>query len=330
MERREFITLLGGAAILPAIPASVAVAQAPSRVYRIGLLGTLGPPGDNTPFVAPLIKGLAARGYTPGRNLAFERRGAEGKLEQLPRLIEELAGSKVDVIFTVGYPPALAVKERKSIPAAVIAVGDPVATGLIESLALPGGNLVGISDLATELTAKRLELLKDIKPGLRRVAMLWNAADMGMTLRYRASEETAKAMGIIVQPLGVREPDDFEEAFASMNRDMPDAILMVADMLTTLKRSRVFDFAAAHRLPAIYEWNYFVRDGGLMSYSMDLDDGLGRVAALIDRILKGAKPAEFPFEQATRFTFALNLKTAKALGIDVPANVHARADEVIE
>jgi putative tryptophan/tyrosine transport system substrate-binding protein len=151
-----------------------------------------------------------------------------------------------------------------------------------------------------------------------------------MTLRYRSSEEAAKALGIVVQPLGVREPDDFEQAFAGMNREMPDAILMVSDSLTTLNRKRVFEFAAAHRLPAIYEFNFLVREGALMSYSMNLDEAMGRVAALIDRIIKGAKPGDLPFEQPTRFTFAINLQTAKGIRLDVPPTLLARADEVIE
>ena len=327
MKRRDFVQLLGGALI--AAP-WCAQAQTAPKVYRIGLLSPGGPVADASPFGAPLIRGLVQQGYTPGRNAAFERRAAEGRLDRLPRLVEELVASKVDVIVTFGYPPALAAKQGTTIPVVSFGAGDPVATGLVESLARPGGNLTGISDLATELTAKRLELLKDLKPGLRRVAMLWNATDLGMTLRSRASEEAAKAMGIIVQPLGVREPDDFEQAFAGMKREMPDAILMVSDSLTMLNRKRVFDFAAAHRLPAIYEFNFLVRDGALMSYSMDLEEGLGRVAALVGRILKGAKPAELSFEQPTRFTFAINLKTAEGIGLDVPPTLLARADEVIE
>jgi putative tryptophan/tyrosine transport system substrate-binding protein len=285
---------------------------------------------DNSPFGAPLVRGLARLGYAQGQNLVFERRGAEGQVGRLPRLVEELVMTKVDAIVAIGYPPALAAKQDASIPAVAFAAGDPVATGLAESLARPGGNLTGISDLAVELTAKRLELLKDLVPRLRRVAMLWNASDLGMTMRYRASEEAAKTMGVIVQPLGVREPDDFEQAFAAMKSEMPDAILMVSDSLTTLNRKRVFEFAAANRLPAIYEFDFLVRDGALMSYSMEMEEALGRVAALVDRILKGAKPGTLPFEQPSRFHFAINLKTAKALGLTVPPALVARADEVIE
>jgi putative ABC transport system substrate-binding protein len=238
--------------------------------------------------------------------------------------------SKVDVIVAFGYPSALAAKQGTVLPVVTLTTGDPVATGLVDSLARPGGNITGVSDVSAEATPKRLELLKEMAPQLRRVAILWNAADLGMTLRYRAAEAGAKAMDISIQALGVREPNDFDQAFAAMNSDMPDAILMVSDALTSLNRKRVFEFGAMHRLPAIYENDGYVRDGGLMSYGPDLNEYLARVAALIDHILKGAKPAELPFEQPTRFRFALNLKTAKALNLNVPPILIALADDVIE
>jgi putative tryptophan/tyrosine transport system substrate-binding protein len=325
MQRREFITFLGIAVAQP----HQGFAQS-SKIYRIGLLGALAPPPDYSPFVAPLIRGLEKVGYAQGRSFVFERRGAEGKLDRLQRLAQELAESKVDVVVAIGFPPALAMRQMSGVPAVAFGAGDPVATGLVQSMARPGGNMTGVSDIPTELTAKRLELLKDLAPQLRRVAMLWNASDLGMTLRYQASEAAARTMGITVQALGVREPDDFEEAFSLMTRERPDAILMVADSLTTLNRKRVFDFAVTNRLPAIYEFDFLVREGGLMSYSVDLDEAMSRVAALIGRILKGAKPADLPLEQPTRFKFALNLKTARALGLTVPPTLVARADEVIE
>ena len=244
MRRRDFFKLLSSAAIAAPYRAS---AQPASGTYRVGLLSAGGPITDASPFGAPLIRGFARHGYELGRNLAFERRAAEGRLDRLPRLVDELVANKVDVIYTNGYPPTLAAKQGTTIPVVAIAAGDPVATGLIESLARPGGNLTGVSDVAAELTAKRMELLKEIAPGLRRVAMLWNADDPAMTLRYRASDGAAKVMGATVQALGVREPDDFEQAFAAMNRDRPDAILMVSDSLTMLNRKRVFEFATAQR-----------------------------------------------------------------------------------
>jgi putative ABC transport system substrate-binding protein len=327
MQRREFITLLGGAAVM--WPRSV-IAQTPAKVYRIGLLSAGAPVADASPNGVALIRGLAQFGYVLGRNIEFERRGAEGDLNRLPRLLDELAASKVDVVVTVGYPPALAAKQKITLPVVAFAAGDPVATGLVESLARPGGNITGISDVSAELTPKRMGFLKQMVPALKRVAMLWNAADLGMTMRYRASETGAKAMGISVQPLGVNEPNDFEQAFAAMDREKPDAILMVTDSLTILNRKRVFEYAAAHRLPAIYEFAFLVRDGGLVSYGPDQGESFARVAALVGRILKGARPSDLPFEQPTQFTLAINVKTAKALGLEVPTALLATADEVIE
>jgi putative ABC transport system substrate-binding protein len=259
-----------------------------------------------------------------------EHRGAEMQLDRLPHLVDELVSSKVDCIVAFGFHSALATKRGTALPIVSFTTGDPVGTGLVDSLARPGGNITGVSDVSAEVTPKRLQLLKEMTPHLRRVAMLWNASDLGMTLRYRAAEAGAKAMDISVQALGVSEPDDFDQAFATMNADMPDAILMVSDTLTSLNRRRVFEFAAAHRLPAIYEDDRYVRDGGLMSYGPDLNESLTRVAALVDRILKGAKPADLPFEQPTLFRFVLNLKTARLLGLNVPPMLVALADEVIE
>jgi len=218
----------------------------------------------------------------------------------------------------------------RSIPILFVMVNDPVRQGFISNLARPGGNITGISDVATTLTTKRLSLLKEMSPKLRKVAMLWNKDDLGMSLRYEASAKVAQAIGITVQALGVREPDDFNEAFSMMNNDLPDAILMVSDSLTTLNRKRVFEFAAAKKLPAIYEYDFLVRDGGLMSYGPDLTESFERAAALVGRIFKGARPADLPFEQPTRFELIINLKTARKLGIEIPAMVLTLVDEVSE
>jgi len=205
-----------------------------------------------------------------------------------------------------------------------------VATGLINSLAHPGGNITGISDNAATLSTKRLGLLKQAVPNVQKVVMLWNKSGLGMTLRYEASAAAAKALNVSVQALGVGEPDDFEDAFAAMERNPPDAILMVSDPLMILNRARVFDYAAAHRLPAMYENDPYVRAGGLMSYGADLDESYQRAASLLDRIFKGAKPADLPFEEPTRYLFVINLKTAKSIGVELPPTVVALADEVIE
>jgi putative tryptophan/tyrosine transport system substrate-binding protein len=317
LKRRDLIRLLGGTAVAWPLGAR---SQTPARVYRVGLLGL---PDNKTPYEGPLIRGLARHGYALDTNLAIERRPR-------PQLVAELVASKVDLIIAGGYPAALAVKQGTTLPAVVFLAGDPVGTGLVDGLARPGGHLTGISDVSAEVTPKRLELLKLFAPSLRQLAVLWNADDLAMTLRYRASETGARLLGVSVQPLGVREPADFDQAFSAMNRDMPDAILMVSDPLTNLNRKRVFEFAVAHRLPAIYEFDFIARDGGLMSYGLDLDESFRRVGDLVDRILRGAKPAELPIEQPTLFRFALNLNAAKSIGLEPPASLLALADEVIE
>jgi len=326
MKRREFMAFLGSMAL--AAPHE-SVAQT-SKSYRVGTLTVLPPIVPTAGAGALLIAGLAQRGYRLGENLSYEARGAAGKLDQLPKLMQELKDAKVDVVVTASYPAAAAAK-ASGVPTVIASgSGDPVATGLVESLARPGDNVTGISDDASMLSTKRLGLLKEMSPQLRRVAMLWNQDDLGMSLRYEASAKVAQVLGVTVQPLGVREPDDFNEAFAAMNREPPDAILMVTDSLTFLNRKRVFDFAAEHRLPAIYEQDFIARDGGLMSYGADPRESYDRVAALVDRIFKGAKPADLPFELPTRYLFVLNLKTAKAMNLSIPNTLLALADEVIE
>jgi putative ABC transport system substrate-binding protein len=240
-------------------------------------------------------------------------------------------GLKVDLIVTQGGPAAEATKEATAtIPIVIVSAGDAVGTGLIASLARPGGNVTGISDQATELSAKRLELLKEAVPKASRIAVLWNADDRAMTLRYREIEKAARLLGVTIQPLGVREPDDFDVAFSAMTRERPDALFLVTDALTVLNRRRVLDFATAHGVPAMYEVAFIVRDGGLMSYGPDIADSFRRAAVYADRILKGAKPDELPVEQPNRYYLVVNLKTAKALGITIPQSLLLRADEVIQ
>src|ERR1700676_3472513 len=265
MRRREFITVLAGTVTGWPLPG---FGQTASRIYRVGLLSSGQPLTANNDFGAAVLRGLATHGYTPDRNLALEIRGAEAHPERLPRLADELVASKPGVILTLSYPAAIAAKHATTIIPIVATEsgGDPVATGLVDSLARPSGNFTGVSDMAIELSAKRLELLKDMVPALRTVAMLWNASDLGMTLRYQGAATAAQILGVKVQPLGVREPEDFDQAFAAMTRDPPDAILMVSDALTALNRRRVYEFAAAHRLPATYERENYVREGGLTSY----------------------------------------------------------------
>jgi putative tryptophan/tyrosine transport system substrate-binding protein len=328
MRRRDAIALIGAVLAWPRF----ANAQAP-RLDRIGFFSPMGfapgsRPGD---LLEEIANQLAQSGFAPGVNVELVKVGAEGHLERLPGLAAKLVAAKVDVIVTFSYPVAVAAKQATStIPIVLLGGGDPVKMGLVQSLNRPGGNITGISDIAAELAPKRLGLLNEAAPKLQRVAMLWNANDLGMTMRYEAAAAAAKQLGITVESLGVREPNDFDDAFAAMERDKPDGLLMVADALTFLNRKRVYAFAAAHRLPAIYESAPFARDGGLMSYGPDEAETADLGTNLIVRILKGEKPADLPFEQPTRFRLVINLKTAKALGLTIPSALLASADEVIE
>ena len=330
MQRRDFIALLGSSAASWVSWPLTASAQTTSKVYRLGTLGPRDPFDDKSPFGSILVHVLAQRGYTLGQNLALDARGAKGDMRRVPQLLQEMKADGAEAFVVTGFPVALAAKTTGISTVVAFGAGDPVATGLVQSLSRPGGNITGISDNATELSTKRLSLLKQLNPNLRRVAMLWNKDDLGMSRRYEASANAAQSVGVTVMPLGVREPDDFDEAFAAMNREPPDAILMVSDALTTLNRKRVFDYAAGRKLPAIYEYDFLVRDGGLMSYGGDLKESFERAGDLVARIFKGAQPGDLPFEQPTRYPFVINLKTAKAAGIDLPPSLVALADEVIE
>jgi putative tryptophan/tyrosine transport system substrate-binding protein len=305
-------------------------AQAVPPEYRVGLLSTGGEATDQSAFSTELIRGFARRGLVLGQNLAVERRAAHGRIDDLPRLVDQLVASRVGVIVTLGYPAAIAAKEHASLPVVVVRAGDPVADGLVATFVHPGGHVTGLSEVAAELSTKRLALLKEAVPEVHRVAMLWNAEDLGMSLRYKAAEFEARSLGLEVQSYGVRGDDDFETTFVAMTRRPPDAILMVTDVLTSLHRMRVIDFAAQHKLPAIYEYDFLVREGGLMSYGPDLDEMFDRAAGLAVRILNGANPADLPLETPSRFVLTINLDTAKKIGLTIPASLLARADDVIE
>src|SRR3974390_3469238 len=289
MTRRDFISFLVGVAV--AGP-GVAIAQTSSKVYRVGTL-LPGPPVDEkSPLGALLLKKLEEHGYTLGKNLAFEARGAFGQVTKLAEIVRSMKANNVDVIVAGGFPTALACKVANVPTVVFLGVGDPVATHLIESLAHPGGNITGISDNAATLATKRLELIKLAVPKVRRVAMLWNRNDLGMSMRYDASADAARSLGVSVQPLGVREPDDFSGVFETMDRDPPDAIFMVTAGLTSLNRKRVFDYAGTHRIPALYEYDLpNVHDGGLMSYGPDLNESMERPPGLQARILGGEQPS---------------------------------------
>ena len=326
MRRRDVVKLLAGAAIIAPLHAA---AQSP-RTYRLAML-TSGPafPPEN-PIVKILLGALADKGYKLGQNLEFNSYGADAQLPRLPQLARDIVATKVDAVVVTGWPPTNAMKDTGVPTVVAVGAGDPVATGLVASLAHPGGNITGISDNATTLSTKRLQLLKQAVPSIRNVAMLWNKEDLGMTLRYQSCAEAAKSLGVSVLPLGVAEPNDFGDAFTTMDREKPDSILMVADALTVLNRKRVYDYANANRLPAFYEYEFFVRDGGLMSYGADFKESFERAASLVDRIFQGAKPADLPFEEPTRYLFVINLKAAQSIGLKLSPTVLALADEVIE
>jgi putative ABC transport system substrate-binding protein len=328
MQRREFLALLGGAAM---VAPRTARAETPSKVFRLAVCSPMGMIPESNPNSKVLLGALEGLGYKLGENLIFE--GPTEPLGQLvppQKTVDNLKARKVDAIVAWGFPVVVAAKAAGIPTVVAFGVGDPVATGLVNSLAYPGGVVTGISDAATTLSTKRLGLLQQLLPNLHRVAMMWNKDDLGMSLRYEASAKAAQEMGADVEAVGIREPDDFNEAFTVMDQARPDAILMVSDSLTMLNRKRVFDYAAAHRLPAIYEFDSLVHEGGLMSYGADLKESFERTAAMVDRIFKGTKPGDLPFEQPTRYLFVINLKTAKSIGLEFPTTLLALADEVIE
>ena len=326
MKRRAFLR----GVVLGPLLVSLAQAQRAGKVYQIGYLW-LGPRPADGALDPSLRQTLMELGYVEGKNVKYVGRWGEGKREQLPALAAELVALKVDVIVAVGAPATEAAKSATStIPIVMAFAADPVGLGLIDSLARPGGNITGVSDQAIELSAKRLEILKEAVPTATRIAVLWNAQDRAMTLRYGQIDKAARVLGVTVQPLGVREPDDFDRAFTTMSRERPDAFFMVTDSLTTLNRQRVLDFANAHGIPAMYEYAFLVRDGGLISYGPDHDEALRRTAVYVDRILKGTKPSELAVEQPTKYYLVINIKTAKVLGLTVPQSLLLRADEVIQ
>ena len=327
LDRRAFIGSL--ALGLTAAPA-LGRAQPRGKTWRVGFLsGNARPPDDLPPL--PFRQAIQALGYVERQSIDYVPRWADAQQDRLPRLAAELVGLKVDVIVTTGGPASLAAKQAtSSIPIVLAQVGDAEGIGLIDSLARPGGNVTGVTDRSAELSAKRVELITEAVPKATRIAVLWNADDRGMTLRYQEVEKAAQLRHVTVQPLGVREPNDFETAFSAMTTQRPDALVLVTDALTLLNRRRVIDFALMHRIPAMYENSFIVQDGGLMSYGANTDDNFRRAAVYVDRIFKGAVPSALPVERPSRYYLTINLKTARALGLTIPPSLLLRADQVIE
>jgi len=324
VKRREFIVGLGGAVAWP----MVASAQQARKVLHLGVLWPGAPPD---PLVEAVQERLRELGYVEGHQVVSEFRWAKGIPEQLPSLAAELVGLKVDVITAFSTPAAMAAqKATTSIPIVFSGIGDPLGSGVVPSLSRPGGNATGMSVLATELAAKRLEILQEIVPNMSPVAMFWNDTNPGMVIRARESQDAAAKLGVTIQSIGVHDLISFDSAFAAVESGRDLALLTLIDPFTREHRKRIVDFAAQRRLPAIYEAREFVDSGGLISYGPSLLAMQRRVADYVDKIFKGAKPGDLPVEQPTKFELVINLKTARALGLTIPPLLIARADEVIE
>jgi len=329
MKRRNAVFALPALLVLGAAPFAVQ-AQPAGKVFRIGFLGN-STAALEANLVGPFTEELRNLGYVDGRNAQVEYRWAEGKYQRFPALISELIALKVDVIVTAGTPATLAVKQMTtSIPVVMVAVGDPVGTGIVPSLSQPGGNITGLTSISAELEGKRLELLKEVIPDVSHVAVLWNADSPLQFVGERRTHVAADALRIKVLSLGVRNEEGLEKAFASIERERPGALLVLADRLFLHHRRRIMDFAAQHRLPGVHAYRELVEAGGLMSYGPNYADMHRRAAYFVDRILKGAKTADLPVERPSTFELVINLKAAKALELTIPQSVLLRATELIK
>jgi putative ABC transport system substrate-binding protein len=328
MDRRTF--LAGTGAVLLAAPLA-AEAQQAGKVARIGFLGTR-TPSDMSPFLDAFRQGLRELGWVEGQNTVIDYRFAEGRFDRLPELAAELVRLKVDIIVAATTPAAVAAKNATAtIPIVGISLGDPVGLGLVASLARPGGNVTGSSfSVGLGIVGKGLELLEETIPKVRRVAVLSNPANPFQPLAIREVNAAARSLGVQLQLLEVRGPNELDGAFAAMAKERVEALLVVADSMFILHRTRLADLAARSRLPAAYGLREIVEAGGLMSYGPSLRDLYRRSAAYVDKILKGAKPGDLPVEQPTKFELVINLKAAKALGLTIPPSLLGRADEVIQ
>jgi putative ABC transport system substrate-binding protein len=326
IRRRKFLaTLLGAAAAWPL------ASRAQQPIGKIRRLGVLLPGLRESSFGKAMRDRLRELGYTEGRDTILETRWAEGKPERLTELAAELAGLKLDAIVAFSTPAAIAARNATAtIPVIFLYVGDPVGAGVVPSLARPGGNATGISLLATELATKRLEILLEVAPKISRVAMLWNDSNPGMVLRARESQDAAPKLGVTIESVGVHDLINFDSAFATIESGGIDALLTLVDPFTSQHRKRIVDFAARRRLPAIYESGEFVESGGLICYGPNLVAIEHRAAEYVDKVFKGAKPADLLVEQPTKFEMLVNMKTAKALGLSIPQSVMLRADQLIE
>jgi putative ABC transport system substrate-binding protein len=325
--RRTFLTALGGGLLAAPLAAE---AQQARRTMTVGYLGSSSPSLESN-LVDAFREGLRQLGYEEGQNLTIKYRWAEGRQDRFAGLARELVDLKPDVILTAGTPGTLAAKRAtQSIPIVTAAVGEPVAVGLVSSLAKPGGNVTGLATFAPELEAKRLELLKEVVPKLSRVAVLVNPTNPFSTVAWKETQRAAETLGVALHRVEVKAPDDLDGALATIKLGRGQGLTVVPDRLLLAYRARIINYAATHRLPGIFPFREFAQEGGLMAYGPDYTDMFRRAATYVDRIFKGAKPADLPIEHPTKFELVINLKTAKALGLTIPPSLLQRADEVIQ
>jgi putative tryptophan/tyrosine transport system substrate-binding protein len=329
MNRRRFLlTSLAGVLTVPL----AAEAQQSGKVWRVGYLGST---PLTTPEMAPIwtafIDTLRERGWIEGQNILFERRYAEGRVERFDELAIELGRLRVDVIVAAAHPAAMAVRKATTdTPIVMAGVGDAVRYGLVASLAHPGGRVTGVTLITQDVAAKGLELLKDLSPRATRVGFLWNVALPFSEVIWSDARSAGERIGLTLHPLEIRRPDDLDAAFAAGVRDRIEALFVRVDPLTLTNRERIVKLAVQHRLITMYSAGEFVLAGGLISYSAPLTAAFRDAARFVDKILRGAKPADLPVEQPTKFELVINAKTAKALGLTIPPSLLARADQVIE
>jgi putative ABC transport system substrate-binding protein len=327
MDRRAFIIVVGGSTLAGPLASE---AQQKGKVYRIGVLEIVGI-AANAANLSAFRQGLRELGYVEGQNLVIEYRSADGQAEQFPNLASELVRLNVDVIVTRGTPAALAAKRATATtPIVMASSGDPVRAGIVASLAHPGANVTGLAAFATDVQGKLLELLREVLPQLARVAFLFNMSNPVLQAQWKEVGPIARSMGLRSQLLDVRTALDLEPAFDTAARERADAMIVGIDALTQAHRGQIVGTLAKRRLPAISREREFVDGGGLMSYGVHYADSYRRAAMYVDRILKGARPADLPVEQPTKFELVINMKTAKALGLTIPQSVLLRADQVIE
>ena len=327
MDRRTFIGSVASGVLVVSLHS---YAQPQGKVWRIGILETVSPE-LNAANLDAFQQGLRELGYIEGRNLIIEYRSADGRSERFPSLAAELVGLKVDLIVTRGTPASLAAKRAtRTIPVVMANAGEPVETGLVISLARPGGNVTGLSSLTVRLEAKRLGLLRELVPGITRIAALYNMSSPANPPQWKEIETAARSVGVQPQLLDVRKPEDFGPAFDAATRQRADGLIVGQEGLLQANRKLIVQLAAEHRLPAIYRSKEFIEVGGLMAYGPSYPDLYRRAATYVDKILKGAKPGDLPVEQPTKFELIINLKTAKTLAITIPQSLLLRADEVIQ